>query len=244
MNIKEKGFMVRMIYNNTGSCDHLENAWGLSAWIESGSGITLFDTGGDPKVLKKNMDALSLDMNGIERIVISHDHWDHKGGLNMVLENIGKKTDVYVPKRDEEPYQEAFPQAKVHGIREAQSITGDIWSTGTQTMTYRGMTMHEHSLMLISEDDMIILTGCSHPGIVHITERAKKTFPDKRIKLISGGFHLIGTKKAEVLEISQSLKALGVEKIAPSHCTGDKAIEIFRSEWGDDFVDVNIGDRI
>ena len=33
-----------------------------------------------------------------------------------------------------------------------------------------------------------------------------------------------------------------IEKIAPSHCTGNSAIKTFRHEWGANFVDLNIGD--
>jgi metal-dependent hydrolase (beta-lactamase superfamily II) len=46
--------------------------------------------------------------------------------------------------------------------------------------------------------------------------------------------------KGEILE--QNMSRLGVEKIAPSHCTGNSAIKTFRHEWGTNFVNLNIGD--
>jgi 7,8-dihydropterin-6-yl-methyl-4-(beta-D-ribofuranosyl)aminobenzene 5'-phosphate synthase len=46
-----------------------------------------------------------------------------------------------------------------------------------------------------------------------------------------------------VIEISDRLKALGVEKIAASHCTGNQAITVFREEWGERFYDLNLGDE-
>ena len=46
-----------------------------------------------------------------------------------------------------------------------------------------------------------------------------------------GGFHLGGSSNAEIRAIIKCLKALGVEKVAPSHCIGDNAIGLFRDEW-------------
>lgn len=56
-----------------------------------------------------------------------------------------------------------------------------------------------------------------------------------------GGFHLGGRSDAEIRAIIQRLKELGVKKVAPSHCTGDNAIRIFRDEWADDFIEGGLG---
>jgi len=77
-----------MVYNNTGKVDGMENAWGLSAWIDDAGDITLFDTGGDPKVLEHNLSELGLDPGKINRVIISHDHWDHNGGIGLILEKL------------------------------------------------------------------------------------------------------------------------------------------------------------
>ena len=45
----------------------------------------------------------------------------------------------------------------------------------------------------------------------------------------------------QVKEISSKLKRLQVKKVAPSHCTGEQAIKIFREEWQENFIDFNIG---
>ena len=56
-----------------------------------------------------------------------------------------------------------------------------------------------------------------------------------------GGFHLGGRSDAEIRAIIQRLKELGVKKVAPSHCTGDNAMRIFRDEWADDFIEGGLG---
>ena len=232
-----------MIYNNTGSAEGLKNAWGLSIWIDSPDGVTLFDTGGKPEILEENMKFLGLDASKVNQVILSHDHWDHKGGLEMIFGKLEKKTKLYVPGNVEEEYASALPAAVVTGVKEPVEINNGIWSTGSLFTDLTGEGLQEQSVILAKGENMMILTGCSHPGIVDITNRAKKIHPDKNILLVAGGFHLLRTPKDEVEMISDELKKLGVERIAPSHCTGDRSIDVFRERWGDSFVDINLGDK-
>ena len=103
---------------------------------------------------------------------------------------------------------------------------------------FRKGYIYEQSLLLSSGGELFIITGCSHPGIVNIVKKAKEINPDDKIKLVAGGFHLIRHSKDEVKNISDELKELGVQNISPSHCTGDDAIDIFKHEWGENFVRV------
>ncbi|MEA3432007.1 MAG: MBL fold metallo-hydrolase, partial [candidate division WOR-3 bacterium] len=84
------------------------------------------------------------------------------------------------------------------------------------------------------------VTGCAHPGIVNIVRKAKELL-NKNIYLVLGGFHLMAYSEKEVKEIIKELEELGVEKIAPSHCTGGRPIELFREAWGENFLDLGCG---
>jgi 7,8-dihydropterin-6-yl-methyl-4-(beta-D-ribofuranosyl)aminobenzene 5'-phosphate synthase len=242
MQISKGEILIRMIYNNTGKTEGLENAWGLSAWIDDAGDITLFDTGGDPEVLDHNLVALGLDAARINRIIISHDHWDHNGGIGMILEKCTAPTDLYIVEKHREKYTATFPRARVTGIDQPEKITPHIWSTGSQSTSYRQERLHEQSVIITNETSMLLLTGCSHPGIVNIAKRAMEIHPEKQLELVTGGFHLMRTPKKEVEEISGQLMDLGISKIAPSHCTGDRSIDLFREKWGDRFIDMNLGD--
>jgi len=56
-----------------------------------------------------------------------------------------------------------------------------------------------------------------------------------------GGFHLAGMSNAGIRETIRMLKKIGVKKVAPSHCTGEKAITFFREAWGDNFLEGGVG---
>ena len=68
-----------------------------------------------------------------------------------------------------------------------------------------------------------------------------RAYLGKNIYLLMGGFHLGGRSDAEIRAIIKRLKTLGVRRVAPSHCTGDNAIRLFRDAWKDDFIEGGLG---
>lgn len=242
MNLTDYIFKIKMIYNNTGSCEGLQNEWGLSAWIEGPNGVTLFDSGGNAETLQKNIEALKLDPSLINDVIISHKHWDHKGGLEYILKNIPAHTKIYVPLSAEHEFEVEYPETRIIGVDKAVNITKGLWSTGSLKTTYKGADISEQALILSNENKMMLLTGCSHPGIVKMVEQCLKIYPEKSLELVTGGFHLMRETDELAKEVSAQLKALGIKNLAPSHCTGDAAIEIFRKDWGENFVDFHLGD--
>lgn len=52
---------------------------------------------------------------------------------------------------------------------------------------------------------------------------------------------LFSASESQVSSIIAELRQLGVQRVMPSHCTGDKAIALFRSEYGEDFVEGGVG---
>jgi len=100
-----------------------------------------------------------------------------------------------------------------------------------------------HELMMIIEekDGIILISGCSHHGILNMVETALDCFPNKKIKAVFGGFHLIGLpllnniadSTAQVKEIGQKLVEYPIDKVYTGHCTGEKAYSILKEIMGD-----------
>ena len=235
----EKTWSLTMLYNNIAGEAKLKPAWGLSLWIELEKSAVLFDTGGDKNILLDNISSIGLDISKLKSIIISHEHWDHVNGIPAVLESHGSKIPVYVPERSAATIKSVNPEDSITGVDGNQELHTDIWTTGQMQAT---AGLYEQSILFSKNDNVYVFTGCSHPGIVKIVEKAKNIFPDHTIELVAGGFHLLDKDEAQIRTISDQLKALGVRNLAPSHCTGEQAMSIFREEWGGQYMPYYLGD--
>lgn len=69
----------------------------------------------------------------------------------------------------------------------------------------------------------------------------KKTFPSQNIYLVLGGFHLDEASDAELHGIISDFRKFNVQKVAPCHCSGERTRELFKQEYGDDFIENGVG---
>ncbi|MCK4649568.1 MBL fold metallo-hydrolase [bacterium] len=230
---------ISVVYNNVSYDENLTCAWGISCLIEGMEETILFDAGGDGDILLSNIKRLGIAPEEIDIVVLSHIHGDHVGGLWEFLKT-NSDVEVYLPS--------SFPQEFTHRVNKSGvkvikvdapvEICKDVYSTGQL-----GFFVREQSLILKRDRGLVVITGCSHPGVANIAKRASQILNNK-IYLITGGFHLSGATEGEIKKIIGELKALEVEKIAPNHCTGERAMEMFRKAWGKNFLEAGCGAKI
>ena len=92
--------------------------------------------------------------------------------------------------------------------------------------------VEEVAISIDTNKGIVILTGCSHTGIMNIVDTIhEKT--GKNIYAVIGGTHLIEADDARIEETIKHFKELGIEKIGLSHCTGDKAVDMFENKAPD-----------
>jgi 7,8-dihydropterin-6-yl-methyl-4-(beta-D-ribofuranosyl)aminobenzene 5'-phosphate synthase len=139
------------------------SGWGFSCLVE-GEKRVLFDTGGDGAILLYNMAALDAAPKSVHKVVISHNHWDHTGGLSAILRKNSKIEIVYPT-----------------SFSDIAEICPGIYSTGTL-----GTIIKEQSLVVSTERGNLVVTGCAHPGLVTIIEKSRSL---GKLHGIVGGFH-------------------------------------------------------
>jgi 7,8-dihydropterin-6-yl-methyl-4-(beta-D-ribofuranosyl)aminobenzene 5'-phosphate synthase len=227
---------LTVVFDNVARRGGLTPGWGFSCLVEAAGTTLLFDTGGDGRVLLANLQRLGHRVDEVDAVVLSHIHADHTGGLDAVLA-AKRGLDVWLPAAFPAPFQHdvAARGACVHAVRAGGPLFGPVASTGPLD---HGLT--EQALIVDTARGLVVVTGCAHPGIVHIAETAMK-LTGRPIHLLMGGFHLLGADAAHVDNVVARLQALGVERVAPSHCTGDAAIKRFRRAWGERFVEGGLG---
>jgi len=235
--------MIWIVFNNLSTTIDLTSGWGFSAWIESDTTSILFDTGSDGKILLDNMKKLKLDPADLELIVISHPHWDHTGGLEELAKNIKPSIPVFVPETAFPELSKEFPTLDLVSVSDKIELGDNLYSSGEMKVQYFDHILPEQALFIDTSEGLIVITGCAHPGIENIVSRAKELFPDRAIQLVTGGFHLGSSTKYQIEKCIETLQRFGVKKVAPSHCTGNLAIEMFKTSWQDNYLDLSLGKK-
>ncbi|MFN2118783.1 MAG: MBL fold metallo-hydrolase [Anaerolineales bacterium] len=225
---------ITVIYDNNALDSRLRTAWGFSALVEYGEHRVLFDTGGDGPILLENMRTLSIDPGAIQHVVLSHAHGDHTGGLSAVLEAGGKPSVYVLPS-----FAESYKSQIGHVTQVREVLPGQVLAEGISSTGEISGSIPEQALYRAA-DGVVIMTGCAHPGIVRIIEVAKE-LTHEPVHLVLGGFHLGSKSHAEISSILADFRRLGVEQVAPCHCTGATAIDMFAAEYGEGFIRTGVG---
>jgi 7,8-dihydropterin-6-yl-methyl-4-(beta-D-ribofuranosyl)aminobenzene 5'-phosphate synthase len=227
---------ITILYDNDVARQGTEPGWGFSCLVEAPEETILFDTGSQCTKLFRNMNELGVNPQDVDQVVISQEHSTPAGGLCPFLEKNHKVT-VYVPASfsGHRVREVEYAGAGVQRVDAPVEICEDAFLTGEM-----GARTKEQSLILNTPQGLVVITGCAHPGIVSILERARQILPN-RIYLVLGGFHLLGKSKEDMDKIMAGFRRLGVMRVAPTACTGHRNMELFREEFGDGFVRVGVG---
>lgn len=232
-----KNIKLTVIYDNNSTQNNLQADWGFSCLIESDTNKILFDTGDKGNILLKNMKELNIDPFSIDAIFISHADHDHTGGLSDFLK-INSNIKIYYPISLHDKLVNMIKNygAQLFPIKEFTEISPGLFSLGEI-----GKQRPEQTLVIRSSKGLIIITGCSHPGITNILEITKNKFPDEKIYLVLGGFHLYKSNEEEIKNIVQKIFEMKILTIAPAHCTGNTANRIFNDIFSIDYIEIDAG---
>ena len=233
---KKESIKMTILYDNYIFTDDTKSDWGFACLIEGAKKTILFDTGTKSDILWYNVEKLNTNLSKVEQIVISHNHGDHTGGLQSVLEKNPDVT-VFFPASTAQEITDMIEGtgAKVIVVDQSREICNDVYLTGEM-----GDQIKEQSLILDTPKGLVIITGCAHQGIVSILKKAKAIL-NKDIYLVFGGFHLMGHSDEQMNEIIQEFKNLGVKKCGATHCTGDKAFAMFKQAYGENYEQMGVG---
>ncbi len=232
---------IKVIFDKETLDKNLLTGWGVSFLIDN---RILFDTGERGSWLINNMQHLGIGIDELEGVVISHDHWDHTGGLQEILK--GKKLKVFGCPNFSRDFKKRVEDSGSDfiSVDKLTKISDDLYLTGEISGFYAGTSIAEQAVIIKTPSGISVLTGCSHPGIVKILKVIKNEFPEEKFYLVAGGFHLIEQDERLIRLIAEEFKKMGVSKVGPTHCTGREAEEIFKDKYKDDFISINVGQTL
>lgn len=265
---------------------------GFAALVQYGDTTILFDTGSNADVLRRNCEALGVDLRAVDLAVLSHNHPDHLGGFDYLLEQ-NPDVPIYAPedwllggrlpldslKADREAADSLPPELRSRPRTDGTQGIGSTGPFGNADVTYveehteiaEGITLiattaelsgyfsayppnsrrkpalrglPEVSLSLETPDGEVLIVGCSHSGVDRIASEAK-AHVGRNVTLIMGGYNLIPYSRTAVLRTARRLQRdVGVQTVAPTHCTGHLGMLGLEHIFGKGFQPVGLGAQI
>jgi 7,8-dihydropterin-6-yl-methyl-4-(beta-D-ribofuranosyl)aminobenzene 5'-phosphate synthase len=137
----------------------------------------------------------------------------------------------------------AWPGANFQLVDKETEIAPDIHLIALVSDKPGTLELRELSLAINTPEGMVIVVGCSHPGIDKIVAAAAAIHP--HIHIIAGGFHLVVASDADIEKIVTTLHdTLKVEYVAPGHCTGEPAFTALKKAFGDRYLYAGLGTMV
>lgn len=219
--MKVNRMKLTVVYDNEAK-KGLQSGWGFSCYIVAPDKNILFDTGWDGHLLLKNMGKLSISPQDIDILVLSHQHWDHIGGLPTLMDT-NPNLEIYVPSGFSANLKKDMSSRclLLHEVKGPQEICRGVCTTGEL-----GKEIKEQSLVLDSGRGLYVVAGCAHPGLAEILDSAS-VFGD--VAGIIGGLH-------DSREYDRLAK---MQLVGAGHCTANK--DGIREMYPDAFEDIFAG---
>lgn len=100
---------------------------------------------------------------------------------------------------------------------------------------------HEQSLVLDTEQGLVIFNSCSHAGADNIISEVAAAFPGRQIHSLIGGLHLYKLSDGEVRAFAGRVRQSGIARLYTGHCTGERAFAVLKEELGDAAAQLHTG---
>jgi 7,8-dihydropterin-6-yl-methyl-4-(beta-D-ribofuranosyl)aminobenzene 5'-phosphate synthase len=137
----------------------------------------------------------------------------------------------------------AWPGANITLIDKTTEIAPGLHLIALVSDKPGTLELRELSLAIDTTEGIVIVVGCSHPGIDNIVKAAAAISP--RIHMVAGGLHLVVAKDADIEAVIASLHdSYKVAYVAPGHCTGEPTFNALKKAYGERDLYAGLGTRI
>ncbi|MFQ3307334.1 MAG: 7,8-dihydropterin-6-yl-methyl-4-(beta-D-ribofuranosyl)aminobenzene 5'-phosphate synthase [Candidatus Midichloriaceae bacterium] len=227
---------VTTIYDNIECTNGFQADWGFGCIIDHPKAKIIFDTGAHHTILEKNLKIANIDPSDIDIIVLSHKHWDHKGGASWIAKQ-NRNVKIYMPKSWSNRLEKKLSlyTSQVHSVLQNLYLSDEF-----HVVVSKNIWIRELALVIDTSGGSLVFTGCSHTGIHNIIRNVQNE-KQRKIEMLFGGFHLLKSSVSKINMTINELKKLNVCRVAPCHCTGKQATEILQKEYKNNFIKNGVG---
>lgn len=247
---------ITVLMENTSHDDSLVSEHGISLYIETSEDVILFDSGQSGRIVE-NAAKLGIDLGKVDIAVLSHGHYDHSGGFLRFFE-VNGHAKLYMNRAVFGDYRNRT--GKFIGVDKRLGDSKRIVFTGDEFQIRKGLSLytcndrkpvdpidsaglsvseestkpdtfrHEHYLLIEEEDRKVLISGCSHKGILNIEEWFQPDyllggFHFKDVSLNDAGRKRLGNAARKLLEYDT--------EYFTGHCTGVEQYKYMKQIMGD-----------
>jgi 7,8-dihydropterin-6-yl-methyl-4-(beta-D-ribofuranosyl)aminobenzene 5'-phosphate synthase len=245
------------LYEEASVDSTLISGHGVSYLIRTDSATILLDVGNNPDQLAvapfaQNMQRLGIDWDEIDRIVISHPHPDHIGGIAAWRQHIVSFGElprglnerlVFVP-------TDMVFEGAVHATIPTLP-SPDVATTGVISYPevfplslFEPKGAEQALVVSVENEGLVLITGCGHPTMERLVERAETLYGQPVIGIVGGLHYENATTEAAQPHI-EFLLPRGLRLVALSpHDSSPQALEAFRSAFPQTYQDLRVGTAI
>jgi 7,8-dihydropterin-6-yl-methyl-4-(beta-D-ribofuranosyl)aminobenzene 5'-phosphate synthase len=225
---------ITNVYDNLTHNKNFKSDWGFSCLIEHPNEKILFDTGAHPEILEENLKKVQIDPGLIDKVIISHKHWDHSGAV-IWLAKQNPNLKIYLPRT----WSRKLESQLLDCVEQVITVEKDMKiSEDLQIIFSKNIFINELVLGIKTSQGIVLITGCSHTGIDKIVA---KSVNYGNILAVLGGFHLFRSSTNRIKKIISYMQKLDIKFIAPCHCTGENAIKILSERLPQQFYNNGVG---
>ena len=215
----------------------LKPDFGYAVYIHADGKRILLDTGTDPDLMAHNLAAAGVDVTELDMVVISHNHYDHAGGLARVR-SMNPDVPVLVP-----PNQ-VFSVGDVQVVEDHLRVTSNVFVIRGHSDVPTGGISDDLSVVLRSRSGPYVLSTCSHSGVGQILDRAARVTGED-VYYFSGGARLVSRPPGDTRLVSEALAQRKVQVVSPSHCSLSHRVDReFRKALGERVQGSQLGRKI
>ena len=227
----------------------LQSEFGLALLLETDSQVFLFDTGAE-SALTANGAKLNIPAEKFRKVILSHGHYDHTGGLAQLAPEV-----IYCCKNVEQSHYSFHNVDDIHNIampENAQAVLAVSPRINVEKFTEiapgwflsgpiprisnedcGGKFFHDHACTLpdtvddeqaLLTNDGVLISGCCHAGVINTMLYCRQCRPDVKINTVVGGLHLRSASDERLQQTADFFRQSGVKKLVLMHCTGSNAI--------------------
>jgi 7,8-dihydropterin-6-yl-methyl-4-(beta-D-ribofuranosyl)aminobenzene 5'-phosphate synthase len=136
-----------------------------------------------------------------------------------------------------------WPEGNFVPVENTLEVAPGIFLISTISNIKGTLELRELTLAINTPLGLVLVVGCSHPGVEEILSAASPV--NSHVHMLLGGLHLVKTPDSEIECLARPLHdKWTIDRVAPGHCTGESAFAKLKQVFGASYIYAGLGSHV